>query len=101
MIGAPMLENLTAADFAPHLGARFRLHADESTTLQVELIEIEEGEPARSDRASFSLVFRGPTEPILPQRIYRFDHDELGTLEIFIVPIGADEAGVRYEVVFT
>ncbi|MDX6508976.1 MAG: hypothetical protein QOG81_728, partial [Gaiellaceae bacterium] len=37
----------------------------------------------------------------LPQQIYRFDHDELGTLEIFIVPIGTDEGGVRYEAVFT
>jgi len=101
MIGAPMLEHLTAADFSPHLGDRFRLHADDATTLDAELIEVEEGEPAGSDRASFSLVFRGPSEPMLPQRIYRFDHDELGTLEIFIVPIGADEAGVRYEVVFT
>jgi hypothetical protein len=101
MIGAQMLEHLTASDFSPHVGDRFRLHVDDDTTRDVELIEVEEGDPAGHGRAPFSLVFRGPTEPILPQQIYRFDHGELGTLEIFIVPIGTDEDGVRYEAVFT
>jgi hypothetical protein len=95
-----MLEDMTAATFAPHLGDHFRLRADDSTTLDAELTNVDEGEPAGSGRAPFSLVFRGPLEPLLPQQIYRFEHDALGSFEVFIVPIGADEAGVRYEVVF-
>ncbi len=100
MIRGPMLEHLTAADFAPHLGDRFRVQADEATTLGAELTDVEEGVAVEAGRTPFSLVFRGPPEPILPQRIYRFEHDTLGSFEIFIVPIGADETGVRYEVVF-
>jgi hypothetical protein len=48
-------------------------------------------------RVPFSLEFQGGPNPPLPQRIYRVEHDELGSLEIFLVPIAAD----RYEAVFT
>ena len=48
-------------------------------------------------RAPFSVVFEGGPSPPLPQRIYRVEHDGLGALEIFLVPIAAD----RYEAVFT
>jgi hypothetical protein len=52
-------------------------------------------------RLPFSIVFLGPLEPVLPQRIYRFEHEALGTFELFIVPIGPDESGMRYEAVFS
>jgi hypothetical protein len=101
MIPGVMLDRLTAADFAPHLGADFRLHADDTTVLEAELIDVQEGAPTVGTRTPFSLVFRGPLEPLLPQAIYRFEHDTLDPFEVFIVPIGPDEAGMRYEVVFT
>jgi hypothetical protein len=53
-----------------------------------------------SGREPFSIVFRGPLEPVLPQRIYRFEHEALGAFELFIVPIGTDESGMQYEAVF-
>jgi hypothetical protein len=37
----------------------------------------------------------------LPQRIYRLEHAALDPLEIFIVPIGPDAEGMRYQAVFT
>jgi hypothetical protein len=52
-------------------------------------------------RAPFSTVFRGPATPILPQRIYRLQHPEIGGFELFLVPIGPDERGMRYEAIFT
>ena len=94
----------TASYFERHLGLRFRLHADD--VVDVELLEVDEvgvgsGAPPQTARAPFSIVFLGPRDPILPQRIYRLEHDELGTLDLFLVPIGRDDAGVRYEAVFT
>jgi hypothetical protein len=67
-----------------------------------ELIDVDEPEPAGAGalRAPFSLVFRGPLEPLLPQGIHRLEHDALGELDLFLVPIGPDEAGTRYEAVF-
>jgi hypothetical protein len=55
----------------------------------------------RNDRTPFSLVFRGPLQPLLAQRIYRVEHDSMGTFELFLVPIGPDGVGMCYEAVFT
>jgi hypothetical protein len=49
---------------------------------------------------SFSALFRGPTEPALEQATYVLNHDVLGGLTLFLVPIAADEASRTYEVLF-
>jgi hypothetical protein len=64
----------------------------------------------RSEGRSFSVFFSGPGPLVLPQRTYRLRHDELGELELFLVPIGVEavpaEGGqvpgtvVRYQAVF-
>jgi hypothetical protein len=46
-------------------------------------------------------VFRGPGDVLLPQRIYRMEHEEIGVFDLFLVPIGPDEIGLRYEAIFT
>ena len=50
----------------------------------------------------FSLEFLGPNEPLLEQRIHSLENDELGGLELFLVPLGPDpETGrMRYEAIF-
>ena len=68
---------------------------------EVELIEVSESEAPGPERQQFSVVFRGGSDQPLPQRIYRVEHDELGALEIFLVPIGPDEVAQRYEAIFT
>jgi hypothetical protein len=91
------LGNLTIADFEPFLNQRFRVEPGEHPPFELELVEVSEIERDPGGRAPFSLVFRGGPTPPLPQRIYRVEHDDLGALEIFLVPIAAD----RYEAVFT
>ena len=90
------LEALTAADFAPLLNERFRISADEQS-FDTQLIEVTEIPREPGGRAPFSLVFQGGSDPPLPQRIFRVEHERLGALDIFLVPIAAD----RYEAVFT
>lgn len=51
-------------------------------------------------REPFSLTFRAPAQPLLPQSMYTFEHPSRGPLAIFIVPIGQDRDGVTYEAVF-
>jgi hypothetical protein len=92
-----VLESLTAADFAPLRGDRFRIAPDDAPAFDVELVAVTEGEHEGGDRAPFSLVFEGGPTPPLPQRIHRVEHAALGPLDIFLVPIGPD----RYEAVFT
>lgn len=102
-----MTDQPTGDMFAQRLNDTFRIRVDESTCLDLELIEVTPL-PVRSPRRGsappartpFSLVFRGPKDPLLSQRIYRFEHESLGDLDIFIVPIGPDDEGVLYEAVF-
>jgi hypothetical protein len=37
---------------------------------------------------------------VLPQQIRRVEHPSLGSMEIFLVPIGPDASGMQYEAVF-
>lgn len=98
-----MLEQFTVETFEGRVGERFRLRLDSGEALEAELAEATPLAPARDggSRAPFSLVFLGPAEPVLPQRTYTFEHGELGTFEIFVVPIGRGEAGTSYEAMFT
>jgi uncharacterized protein DUF6916 len=98
-----MLDALTHESFRPHVGTPFRVGTEGSgTSLTLTLFEVTllgGAGPAR--RQPFSLLFHGPRTPVLPQRIYRFEHEQMGDLEIFIVPIGPDADGMRYEAIFT
>jgi hypothetical protein len=101
-----MLENFTIETFSEHLGSKFRVHTEASEQFDVELISAtalggSRGEEIPDRRQPFSLVFRGPGDILLPQRIYRMEHDRIGIFELFIVPIGPDEKGLRYESIFT
>ena len=50
--------------------------------------------------ARFSLLFQGPHDRLLPQGTYQFDHDQIGSFPLFIVPVGAAKSGLQYEAVF-
>ncbi len=99
-----MLDQLSSAKFLPYLNQKFHIHLE--TPLQVDLIEVSDLGPEPSDaqaanaRRPFSLIFRDPSNTRLPQQIYRIEHAELGTLDIFLVPIGSDEHGMRYQAIF-
>ena len=88
---------LTAADFEPLLHDRFRVVAQDAPAFDVELVEVTEIPREPGGRAPFSLVFHGGPDSPIPQRIHRVEHERLGALEIFLVPIAPD----RYEAVFT
>lgn len=96
------LEKLTAESFESHLGSRFGVATAPLGRLQFELVSVGRSAAGGGPRAGgpFSLVFRGPLQPVLSQRIYRLEHAALGPLEIFLVPIGPDAQGMRYEAVF-
>ena len=97
-----MPEDLTCTHFAGCIHEHFRIYVD-NTNIDVELVQADvfgahvDG-PGR--REPFSLIFRGPMQPVLPQRIYQIEHAELGALEIFLVPIGPDQHSMLYQAVF-
>lgn len=100
-----MLESFTVETFRAHLGSTFRIYVDARDSLEVELLsatELDERSSAQAGRRRpFSIVFRGPGDLLFPQRIYRIEHGQIGSFELFLVPIGPDEKGLRYEAIFT
>lgn len=96
-----MLESLAAGTFDGCLGEVFRVYPEGPEPLEFELISAS-GPGENSGRGRpFSILFRGPGEVQLPQCIYRMEHEKIGAFDLFIVPIGSDEKGHRYEAVFT
>jgi hypothetical protein len=101
-----MLETLTYALFAEHLGSKFRLHAAPGRPVEVELVEAtplrSHSRPGRQGprREPFSIVFRGPKDHHLPQKIYTLEHEQMGALSLFLVPIEPDAEGPLFEAVF-
>jgi hypothetical protein len=98
-----MLAGLTHQDFAKCVHQKCQVHRG-PTSVEMELIECRKlGSPGRteSQREPFALLLRGPKSPVLSQQMYPIDFQGLGTLEIFIVPLGPDESGMQYEAIFT
>jgi hypothetical protein len=99
-----MLDKLTRDDFARYLKQRFSVKLGTADSeLKLELIEAQKMASATGEarRDPFSIVFRGPKEPMLAQGIYELVHSEMGALELFLVPIGQDDMSSCYEAVFT
>jgi hypothetical protein len=98
-----MLQDLTPASFEAHQGTTFRIDYGSGAPLEVVLHQVRRHEPHPGARAEpFSAYFLGPRAPVLPQKIYKVEHGPMGTLELFLVPIGPDPkaGGMLYEAVF-
>ena len=96
------MKPLVLNDFADAVGAAFLIASGDDT---VELtLECADALPVWAPAVeTFRLEFRGPFEPILPQAIYTFRREgsEARSFDIFIVPVGREEAGTLYEAIFT
>jgi hypothetical protein len=94
------LSTLTADDFSKHLNTVFTFH-DGDREWPLTLLSVSTLPGRAGKRQPFSLVFIGVPGVVFSQRIYTLDHASLGRLPIFLVPIGADTGGTRYEAVFS
>jgi hypothetical protein len=86
-------------EFATALNTKFLIPIDGADPIELELIEVSE---LRSllKQEMYSIIFRGPRDVMLSQRMHRLEHTQLGMLDLFLVPIGVDEQGYSYEAVF-
>ena len=92
---------LTSLDFEPLLDNDFKvLHDGNPVRLTLSALDImEDRHSAPGARQSFSLTFLGPLEPLLPQGIYTLNNEALGSIDLFMVPLGPLEKEQRYEIV--
>ena len=91
----------TLADFTALCGERFALQHDGVDGLWADLVEAQAlSGPPFNGRQPFSLLFTGPAAPALPQGTYRLVHAQMPAFDLFLVPVGADASGVRYQAIF-
>jgi hypothetical protein len=103
-----MLEEATSTTFRPHVGDRFEVTPADGEPFEAVLSSCTEtpyGLPEAwrnaVKRVPFTLLFHADLDPALPQQIFILRHPELGTFELFMVPLGPDERGMRYEAVIS
>jgi ribosomal protein S18 acetylase RimI-like enzyme len=94
-----MAELLKMDDFAKHLNTRFTMHLGETDALELELVSTRQLSLS-DEQDEYSLLFLGPDKSPVAQGTYRLTHDEMGTLDIFLVPIRKDVKGVTYEAIY-
>jgi Domain of unknown function (DUF6916) len=93
------LDQLVPADLEPLVGQSFSVVQNEGD-LRLELVQVRMLPPHSRREKPFALLFRGPSQPVLSQRIHTLAHADLGALAVFLVPVSGGQAGVDYEAVF-
>ena len=100
------VQPLNHSDFSAYLHQDFLVQA-EGLSLTIELVEAtllnfaSSATHAPMRRSPFSLVFKGPLHLRLSQKIYSLQHDVLGALDIFLVPVARRDDGMCYEAIFS
>src|SRR5690242_7371501 len=100
----PALETLAAEDFQPRIGQVFRLSLSGGTQhldLTLRQVHTHKYAPPAARRRGFSIVLRSEVTGHVPQAIYTLTHHEMGTMDLFLVPIGLQDGGMCYEAVFS
>lgn len=95
--------SLTEKEFSQHVNTKFRVALDTPQQIELELVEVKSYLVKANEQSGmerFSVFFTGPEDGRLSQRVYSLEHDAMGKFDIFLVPIGHDDQGFRYEAVF-
>ena len=114
-----MLDKLTLDDFRERLGETFVVTPRDAQGAPVERdafrAELRRAEPSpysdhkRTEgeaapdvrvREPFSIEFHARTPHHVPQQMFVVAHESMGTFDLFLVPLGPDAEGQRYEAVF-
>ncbi len=104
--GGNDLGKVTHTMFKPEVGTVFQIQTSAGKSVAVSLVKAQ-AQPQftrkKAKRTTFSLVFRGPTSPVLGQNTYDIQHAKLGAFKsVFVAYIGLDKAkkNAYYEVIF-
>jgi hypothetical protein len=93
-----MLENLHLEQFSQHLNSKFSARREPAVAVELQLVEAQ-STGSTPGYEQFSLLFRGPLNHLLEQSTYSFEHAEIGTFDMFIVPIKQDQEGLYYQAI--
>ena len=97
------LSKITIADFKFLVNQKFEIVFADNVSVRTELVEVLALEGySKLKRIPFSLVFKTDLKnEYYKQGIYQINYPGKGQIEAFLVPIGIDKDGVKYEAVFS
>jgi hypothetical protein len=99
--GGLALVDARAAHFRPHVGDWFTVRTSANERYRVMLAEVTE-RPASRGVEQFSIIFHGAPRLGLAAGTHTFSHLRLGTLDLFISPIGpANRPRTEYQACFS
>ena len=86
-------------EFAEHLNTKFRTFFHPEQPTEIELTEVT---PMREKPGfeAFSLIFLVPQEIGPFQGMFKTEHDALGTMDLFLVPVEQTQKGMLFEALF-
>ena len=99
---------LRIGDISRLVGDEFRLeHADGQKILQLAEAKALSGGDETPDNATrgrpggpFSLVFEGAASEAFQQGSHKIEHETLGAIDVFLVPVGQSGDKITYEAIF-
>ena len=97
------LDQITIEDFKELLNQKIPIQFTPSITLDAELIEVNLVKNySPLERSPFSFVLRTSQKTdYYPQGSYIIKHPTLGDMYLFLVPIGLDSEGTKYQAIFS
>jgi hypothetical protein len=94
-----VLENFNLTAFAENLQTTFQALMEDGSVVELLMVgATDSGTTARQEQ--FSIVFRGPLDVFLEQRMYELKHPRMGEFALLLVPIKRDQEGFYYEASF-
>ena len=104
------VDQISFPEFSSQVRTRFGVHAGPGRVVELELMEArldpelpQQGRrPALdADYEKFSLIFSGPRRELLEEKCLRFEHDQLGSFELVVLPIFTRKPDrMNYQAVF-
>lgn len=85
-------------DFLPHLKSIFQLDSAPPCTL-VEVSAAQKMIGPTAEFTSFSLLFSAPNDFAAESKIYHLTHGQMGTLDLFLSPVGRSKDQIHLEAV--
>jgi hypothetical protein len=94
-----MQELPTRDQFAEQKGSTFAVRFGPESVVDMKLVEVTETK-RKGRLESFSLLYAAPPDTPAWQNLFPVEHPVLGSMELFLVPVGGDAKSIEFEALF-
>ena len=84
--------------FSEQVDSIFHARIGEGADFDLRLVQFDDI-VSNAVQENFTLMFQAPLDAPAVQNTFRLDHESLGTINLFLVPVKKNENGLYYEAV--